>query len=93
MYCAGNTDRRDTVRATWGNVVWREKISALYNATYQILFIVGMLGYLMFLDLNGISYANTVAPTPNTADLGTDEIAAVFGKRRYLGIGGIGSHI
>ena len=58
LLCAGNTDRRDTVRATWGNVVWREKISALYNATYQILFIVGMLGYLMFRDLKGISYAN-----------------------------------
>ena len=25
----------------------------------------------------------TVAPSPNTADIGTDEKAAVFGKRRY----------
>ena len=26
----------------------------------------------------------TVAPPPNTADLGTDEKAAVFGNRRYI---------
>ena len=32
-------------------------------------------------------------PPPNTADLGTDEKAAVFGNQRYSEIGGIGSHI
>ena len=33
-------------------------------------------------------YIYTVGP-PNTANLGTDKKAAVFGNRRYLEIGGI----
>ena len=31
------------------------------------------------------SHAGTVVPPPNTANLGTEEKAAVFGNRRYLG--------